>query len=241
MFNSMLGKLTGNYKTPDQKQAEFETHLVELKQKCKPLFASNPEQTHSDASLRRFLRGYTTVEAAYIGITKYNKWRVDYGVDQLSPDDPAVLAEMSKGICHLLRTRDCMNRPVLYIIARKHSATDRDLERLTRFTVYMLELTFKRLDESIIDNICIVFDMRKFTMANMDYQFVKKLIWLLGKYYPERLGICIVYNAPVMFQGCWAVIRPWLNEVTASKVMFVNNESQICQYLNPDGLPPCDD
>ncbi|XP_055894648.1 uncharacterized protein LOC106078063 [Biomphalaria glabrata] len=241
MFNSMLGKLTGNSKTPDQKAADFETGLAELKLKCQPVFEENPSEAHSEASLRRFLRGYTTADAAFVGITKYNKWRKEFQVDSLTSSDPDIISEMSKGVAHLLRTRDVKSRPVLYIIARKHVAADRDLDKLTKFTVYLLEQTFQRLDEQIIDNICIVFDMKQFSMANMDYQFVKKLIWLLGKYYPERLGICLVYNAPVMFQGCWAVIRPWLNEITASKVVFVSNETQICQYLNPDALPPSED
>lgn len=237
----MLGRLTGNVKTADQKAAEFEANFAELKQKCQLLFEGNPSEAHTDASMQRFLRGYGTVDAALVGISKYNKWRKEYGVDNFSANDPDIISEMAKGTAHLLRTRDVKNRPVLYIIARRHIAADRDLDKLTKFTVYLLELTFQRLDEQIIDNICLVFDMKRFSMANMDYQFVKKLIWLLGKYYPERLGVCIVYNAPVMFQGCWAVIRPWLNEITASKVIFVQSESQICQYLNPDGLPPCED
>lgn len=81
-----------------------------------------------------------------------------------------------------------------------------------RFYVHCLvlqEQTFRKLNEEIVDSICIVFDLRKFTLANMDYQFVKRLVWLLGKYYPERLGICLIYGAPIIFQGCWTVIRPW--------------------------------
>jgi len=57
----------------------------------------------------------------------------------------------------------------------------------------------------------------------MDYQFVKNLIWLLSHYYPERLGVCLIINAPTVFYGCWAVIKPWsaaLVAVTCEMVKF---------------------
>jgi len=43
----------------------------------------------------------------------------------------------------------------------------------------------------------------------MDYGFVKQLIWLLSRRYPERLGKCLIVNAPFLFTGCWALIRLW--------------------------------
>ncbi|CAG5126336.1 unnamed protein product, partial [Candidula unifasciata] len=235
-LSSILGKLPGMSSeqiSPEAAGKQFENDFQELKERCQPIFAADPSQ--------RFLRGYVTADAAFTAIIKYNKWRKDYNVDNLSTDDPDIMSELAKGTVHILRNRDKKNRPILYVAVRKHLASDRDLDKLTKFTVYMLEQTFKKLNEEIVDTICIVFDLRKFTLANMDYQFVKRLVWLLGKYYPERLGICLIYGAPMVFQGCWAVIRPWLNEVTASKVTFVGTEEQLCQYLNPDCLPPCED
>jgi len=70
-------------------------------------------------------------------------------------------------------------------------------------------LACKKCNEDIIDSLCIVFDLQDFSTANMDYQFVKNLIWLLSHYYPERLGVCLIINAPTVFYGCWAVIKPW--------------------------------
>ncbi|XP_012942771.1 CRAL-TRIO domain-containing protein C3H8.02 [Aplysia californica] len=244
MFNSMFGRLTGNSSAPKETEEEkskvFEENFIELKSRCNVLFSADPSQTHTESSMRRFLRAFGTIDNAFNHIVKYNKWRREYGVDRLSSEDPDILEEMAVGKVHLLRTRDLKGRPIIHIAARKHIANERDLDKLTKYTIYMLELTCQRIDESVIDNMCIVFDLKNFCMANMDYQFVKKLIWLLGRYYPERLGICLIVNAPVMFSGCWTIIRPWLNEVTASKVTFVNGEEQLCEYLNPDGLPPSD-
>jgi hypothetical protein len=40
-------------------------------------------------------------------------------------------------------------------------------------------------------------------------------------YYPERLGQCVLFGAPWLFGSIWRLVRPLLNEVTASKVLFL--------------------
>lgn len=50
-----------------------------------------------------------------------------------------------------------------------------------------------------MDNACIVFNLENFTLANMDYDFVKFLITCLESYYPETLGLCIIHKAPWVF------------------------------------------
>jgi hypothetical protein len=72
-------------------------------------------------------------------------------------------------------------------------------------------------------------------MKNMDYSLVKFLITILQENYPECLGVCLVVNAPWIFNACWTLIKKWLDPNTAQKVFFVNRE-QLAQYLNEDTL-----
>lgn len=67
-------------------------------------------QAHSDASLKRFLRAFTDVDVTMKQLLKCNKWRREYGVDSLSPDDPDITAEMTTGKVHILRNRDNKGR-----------------------------------------------------------------------------------------------------------------------------------
>ncbi|XP_025087454.1 CRAL-TRIO domain-containing protein C3H8.02-like [Pomacea canaliculata] len=231
--NNILVTMAANDESPE----DFEKFL-ELKERCKILFEADPSQAHSDASLKRFLRAFTDVDVAMKQLLKCNKWRREYGVDSLSPDDPDIAAEMTTGKVHILRNRDNKGRPVVYVAVRKHNAYERDIEKLKKFLVYILESACKKCNESVIDNLLLIFDMKGFTMACMDYQFVKNLIWILSRNYPERLGACLIINSPLIFSGCWTVVRPWLNDVTASKVIFLAGEKELCQYINPDALPP---
>ncbi|XP_071087390.1 uncharacterized protein [Haliotis cracherodii] len=217
-----------------------EKDFEELKDRCKILFEADPSQAHTDSSLRRFLKAFGDVDVAFKQLLKCNKWRREFGVAKLTPEDEDVMNELAAGKVHILRQRDSKGRPVVHVAARKHNVYERDIDKFTRFIVYILETACKKCNEDVIDSLCIIFDLKGFTLSCMDYQFIKNLIWLLSKNYPERLGICLIINSPMMFSGCWAAIRPWLNDVTASKVRFVADDLDLCKFVHPDALPPDD-
>ena len=236
MFNSMM-KMAGFGGPSDEEKAKlFEANFVSLRTRCRLLFEADPAQEHTEASMKRFLRAFLTVDDAFNGIIHYNNWRRDYGVEDLKGDDPHIAEQIAKNKARLLRPRDRKGRPIVHVQVKNHITGEVELDHMTKFVVYMLEQTANSIDETVIDNTCVVFDLKDFSMSNMDYQVVKQLINLLNRYYPERLGVCIILNYPTIFSGCWAAIRPWLNEVTASKVQFVSDRKQLSQYLNPDVL-----
>ncbi|KAI5641135.1 CRAL/TRIO domain-containing protein [Phthorimaea operculella] len=206
-----------------------------LKERMNMIASADPAQYHNDFSLKRYLRAFKTVDNAFQAILKTNKWRAEYGVAELHEDKE--LIEKYSNKARVLRHRDIAGRPIIYIPAKNHSSSDRDIDELTKFIVCCLEDASKRCFEEVIDNLCIVFDLNNFTVSCMDYQVLKNLIWLLSRHYPERLGVCLIVNAPTFFSGCWAVIKGWLDENTAGKVTFVNSEMDLCQYLIPDILP----
>lgn len=214
-------------------QAQFE----DLKSRIKLIAEADPEQYQNEFALKRYLRAFGTADKAFQGILKTNKWRREYEVSQLKPDHPIIKKHLDENKIRVLRHRDMQGRPILYIPAKDHNARERDIDELTKFFVYCLEEACKKCFEEVIDNLCIVFDLKDFGLSSMDYELVKNLIWLLSRHYPERLGVCLIINAPTLFSGCWAVIKGWLDEKTASKVTFVNSESELCTYLIPEILP----
>ncbi|XP_012265056.1 CRAL-TRIO domain-containing protein C3H8.02 [Athalia rosae] len=212
-----------------------EADLKELKERMALITSADPTQYHNEFSLKRYLRAFKNVDAAFQAILKTNAWRVEYGVAHLNPKSAIVENNLNKA--RVLRHRDMYGRPVIYIPAKNHNPNERDIDILTKFIVYCLEDACKRCFEEVIDNLCIVFDLKDFGMTCMDNQLLRNLIWLLSRHYPERLGVCLILNAPTLFSTCWAVIKGWLDENTSSKVVFVNSDIELCQYLVPDILP----
>lgn len=43
-------------------------------------------------------------------------------------------------------------------------------------------------------------------------------------YYPERLEFFVMINAPWFFTSLWAIIKPWLDPVTAKKITIVGSD-----------------
>lgn len=214
-----------------------EKDFADLKNRLKIIFEADPSQYHNDHSLRRYLKAFKTVDEAFQAILKTNKWRNEYNLASLTEDQPNIKANITLNKARVLRHRDMQGRPVIYIPAKNHDISTREIEALTQFIVYCLEEASKKCFEDVIDNLCIVFDLKNFSLTCMDYPLIKNLIWLLSRHYPERLGVCLVYNAPTIFSGCWAIIKGWLDENTSSKVTFVTSEEDLCNYLIPDILP----
>jgi len=214
-----------------------ETAVKELKGRLKLIYEADPSQFISEFGIQRYLRAFRTVDSAFQAILKTNKWRREFGMESLTLEDAVVQDYLQKKVALISRHRDMHGRPVIYIPAKNHNANERNIDELTKYMIYTLEEACKRCHEDIIDNLCIVFDLKEFGLQCMDYQFIKNLIWLLSKHYPERLGVCIIYNAPTIFSSCWPIIKGWLNEVTASKVVFVGSETDLCKYLHPEILP----
>ncbi|KAI5702726.1 hypothetical protein M8J75_003396 [Diaphorina citri] len=190
-----------------------EEDFQKLKERMKMISDADPLQYHNDFSLKRYLRAFKQVDPAFQAILKTNKWRVEYDVASLTDQNPIIKSHLEKNKARVLKHRDMNGRPVIYIPARNHNANDRDIDEITKF----IEEACKKCFEEVVDNLCIVFDLKDFGLSCMDYQMIKNLIWLLSRHYPERLGV--------------------LDEKTSSKVTFVYNEMDLCKYLIPDILP----
>ncbi|XP_043560069.1 CRAL-TRIO domain-containing protein C3H8.02-like isoform X3 [Chiloscyllium plagiosum] len=189
--------------------SDSEENKVLLEQKAKDISNTFPKDLN-DKAFARFLRAFRSVDQAFNAILRYLKWRKEFGVDSITVEDSDIKTELRSGKAVLLEEKDNAGRQ---------------------------ETAGKQCDDDICDNFCIVFDMKDFSMNSMDYQFVKNLIWLLSNYYPERLGIWLIVNPPVLFSGCWVIIRSWLDENTAKKVTFITKPEQLAEYIRLEVLP----
>jgi hypothetical protein len=57
--------------------------------------------------------------------------------------------------------------------------------------------------------------------------------------YPECMGKFYIINAPYLFSAVWAVIRPWLDEVTYNKIQFMStgHKEVLLKQIAAENLP----
>ena len=188
----------------------------------------------TDMLLKRFLRGHKgSVDKAHNGIIKHLEWRVEFGVDGISAE--SCPNEIRKGLS-IIKGYCKSGRPTIYCFAERHDSRNRDKNELRSFIIYMLE-EVRKLTIPDDEKITLVFDMNNFTMRNLDYEIIHMLIGILQLQYPETLGLGIILDAPFFFHMCWKIIHPWLDPVTASKVIFLANVKDLLEYIDESQLP----
>jgi hypothetical protein len=107
---------------------------------------------------------------------------------------------------------------------------DEAVKEYTRYVCYMIELMIASM-KSGYDRFAVIFDLNGFrfsmvTKSNVR-RMIKTLIYVAQAQYPERLQKVFLVNAPYGFETAWSLIRPLLDEKTASKIRFVSTDDLV--------------
>lgn len=191
-----------------------------------------------DAILLRWLRGKKwDVNRALQQLLETTKWRQEWGVKEFNAKGETDMCyeEIITGKGYFLGN-DKAGRPISYCSAKDHIKDQFPHASTEKITVYTME-TGRKLLQSPNESVTVIFDMTGFSLKNMDYQNLKFLINLLQNYYPESFALGIVINSPWIFNGCWYIIKPWLDPVVESKIHFINNLDDLKQFIDPSVLP----
>lgn len=193
----------------------------------------------TDVCILRFLRGSKgNKENALRELTKHAKWRQEFHADEIESLQQRVQNQLDKRLS-ILHHFDREGKPCLYCFVHRHDSADRDLEEMIMFIVYSLE-TLVRNAKPEEEMFNVFFDLSRFSLKNMDFEVVKHLIAILQSNYPDTLEKFHIIDSPMIFSACWAIIKPWIDPVTAQKVRFIRR-SQISEYCHPEDMPSFDD
>jgi hypothetical protein len=184
----------------------------------------------------RFLRARQfDLEKSYDMLYNMLKFRRDFQGIAVAGVNPATCVheiQSGKGFFH---GYDKQDRPVTYVLPRLHDPAITDPLENQRFTILQMEYG-RAIMTPPCETATIVFDMTGVALKNIDMQSTKFMVNTFANYYPETLGQVLIYDAPWIVNGAWKVIKPWLDPVTASKVIFIA-KGTLPQYINEDNLP----
>uniref|UniRef100_A0A7S3DFT9 CRAL-TRIO domain-containing protein n=1 Tax=Palpitomonas bilix TaxID=652834 RepID=A0A7S3DFT9_9EUKA len=175
-------------------------------------------------------------EAAAEALKRTIEWRREYKPLEITNDD--VRNEVKTGKAYHFG-RDMDGRPALWIHVSLHDKKTRVLEETVKYGVMCMEHCLTQLEgtEYKQRQVGLVFDLTNFGLRNMDYDFVKELLRCLQNYYPENMGKTYVVNAPLIFRGFWAIVKPWIDPFTVQKIQFVNSLEKLTRYFTPANIP----
>jgi hypothetical protein len=198
-----------------------------------PELATNTNFT--DTTILRFFRGHKgKEESAFGGLNRHIQWRSDEDVDNIDNRKDEFQVELDKRKCELGKY-DLNGRPASFVFAHRHNKNDRDILQVRKLTIWALE-TLRKSAKPEEERFTIAFDLSGFSLQCMDYEAVKQLIQILQSHYPDTLENLYVVDAPYLFSACWAIIKMWIDPVTANKILFIPR-SELTKYFDADSIP----
>jgi len=183
----------------------------------------------------RFLRARKwDVDAANDMLVETLRFRTTFqgtGVDAITLK--SVINEVGEGKS-FFHSIDKENRPICLIQVRNHDPARVDPPEGQRFSLFMMEYG-RTLLHPPVETVTMLFDMTDTGRKNMDLKTLQFTVQSLQNHYPESLGKVLVYNSSWLVYGIWKVVKPWLDPVTAAKVVFVDKQT-ITDYISPENL-----
>jgi hypothetical protein len=178
------------------------------------------------------------------------KWRIDMKLEELVQMQPSEVVGVDMSIirryfpCWTQGT-DKFGRPVLYQSYGGNfeiwKLTERGVtvENLLRYHIYENEKYIRLLGQQPegkrASQVCIIVEAKgwRIGLATRDaMRYLKGITEIDSAHYPERLGINLVLNAPLMLTGTWKIIRSWLDPVSVKKIQILGGESEWRPILN---------
>lgn len=193
-------------------------------------------------TLIRFLKAFLTVEETICALEDYMNWRIAKDVDSISQldvnDDEDLKRETDMNRTVLIPgATDRCGRPICLVNIRNHDRNHNNYPSLMKYVIHLQETMMRMADRISPDKkITIIFDLRGFTLRNMDFKYVKSYLHMVKSFYPERTAQCFIVNYPWVFLGCWSIVKVWMNDVTRSKFIFPGEE-QLNEFIDLEKLP----
>jgi hypothetical protein len=226
--------------------------LEEFRAAVTNMGCTNPP--YDDAYLLRFLRArkFDLTKALQMW-SNFIKWRQENSIDSVDTYDFSEIDEVKKFYPHAYFRTDRKGRPIY--IERVGQLKLQNLFKVTtqdRLVKYYCQ-SYERLLKDIfpacskaagqpIAQTCTILDLKGGSMSMMSsqvYNFVQLASKLGQDYYPEILGQMFIVNAPMLFTGVWAVIKPWIDEKTRNKIKILGSkyEKELFEVIDPQNLP----
>jgi len=212
------------------------------------------EERMDDPMLLRFLRARKfDVPKAKAMLLAAEQWRLDMKIDDIVQNfDFAEKKEVDQYYPQYYHKMDKDGRPVyierlgklnvpaLYGITTKERLLQRLILEYERFLTDRLPACSAAVGHPV-ETVCTILDLKGVSLSSF-YQvrdYVNEASKIGQDRYPECMGKFYIINAPWGFSAVWSLIKPWLDEVTVSKIEILGSSYQqkLLQDIRAEDLP----
>jgi len=206
-----------------------------------------------DAVLLRFLRArkFAVAEAKKM-IIDCEQWRKDKKVAEVLSFDFTEKEAVDKIYPQYYHKMDKEGRPVyierlgqldipgLYAVTTQDRLLQRLIYEYEKFIIERLPACSKAVGHPV-ETSCTILDLKNVSLSNFVRvrEYLREASSIGQNRYPETMGKFYVVNAPYLFSTVWAVIKPWLDPVTVSKIEICGSDykGKLLAQIPAENLP----
>lgn len=123
-------------------------------------------------------------------------WRKDYGANEM--DESKIRLDYIETGALFAHNKDVDGKTLLLVRSKNHVKGSKDMNELIKILVYWIERIQR---ETNYDKLTLFFDMQGAGLANMDLEFVKKIIETFKLYYPSAINYIIIFEMAWVLNG----------------------------------------
>lgn len=222
----------------------------------------NPYAVDPRLTLLRYLRANNfDVNKATKHMTDNIAWRAHHKVSELVHRRPEELLgfpmeDLTKVLPHWHSGFDKTGRPVIYKQYGKFDATrikalaGGSFDNLIRYHIWEQEAISRMFRDQtlargeLVETLTGIIDVKDMSMFQITSDFlamVKLLAEVDQKQYPETMGRVFIINVPSVFPLVWRGIKPWLDPITAAKIVVMSGKREyepvLADFIGKENLP----
>ncbi|CAL4135455.1 unnamed protein product [Meganyctiphanes norvegica] len=212
-----------------------------------------PEESQQDHELLRWLKARNfDLDKAELMLKNNIVWRREWGIDELLDWKPPEVLLKYYPVGQI--GHDKAGRPVWIIpfggcdmYGLLMSVSKKNYMKYTFQTLEMARADMKKQSELLgcpVTQQTTIFDMENFSLKNVTWKpaldVVLQIVQMYEANYPEFLHCAYVINAPAIFTAAYAMIRPFLHEVTMKKICIYGHngwKEDILKVIDENELP----
>jgi len=207
-----------------------------------------------DATLLRFLRARRfDVPKAKAMLVSAEQWRKDEKIDELARTfEFTEKKDVDRYYPQYYHKIDKDGRPVyierlgkldfkaLYAVTSQDRLLKRLISEYERSLVTRMPAAAREVGHPV-ETFCTIMDLHDVSLSNFyrvkDYVMAAAAIG--QDRYPEIMGKFYIINSPWAFSAVWAIIKPWLDEVTVSKIDILGSsyKDKLLAQIPAENLP----
>ncbi|KAL6009714.1 hypothetical protein ACLOJK_000143 [Asimina triloba] len=235
-FSNLTNFRTMSFKKSHPSSADTPLSLEEQKAKIQevqkllgPLNEKFPTFC-SDASVSRYLRARNwNPKKASKMLKDTLTWRLECKPEKIQWEDIAKEAETGK--IYRANYVDKHGRTVLVMRPGFQNSTSGKGQ--IKYLVYCLENAIFNLGKDQEQMVWLI-NFERWNSSSISVKVACDTAHILQDYYPERLGLAILYNPPKIFESFWKIIKPFLDSKTYKKGSFVYSNNADSQKTMED-------